>query len=193
MRSFGFCARQSNHANISSLNCSNNRYTIKNTLYWRLWFQGPELKPSFVLICLFLYSVAFSSVSIKKRSLFDQQRLNLSTHAARHGENALWLVIFNSNSFPFMVELDSRGAWKQCPMIGHNYSNLFPFMVTFTASTWPTNISLRLVRIISNLCPFLARLTTYVFNGFTTHSRKPQRKMYKIGIFFIYYKKFINR
>ena len=79
MRSFGFCTRQSNHANISSLNCSNNRYTIKNKLYWRLWFQGPELKLSFVLICLFLYSVAFSSVSIKKSSLFSNGSIFLRT------------------------------------------------------------------------------------------------------------------
>ena len=26
-----------------------------------------------------------------------------------------------------MVELDSRGACKQCPMIGHNYSNFVSF------------------------------------------------------------------
>ena len=91
MLSFGFCTRQSNHANISSLNCSSNRCTIKNTLYWRLWFQGPELKPSFVSICLFLYSVAFSSVSIKKRSLFSNGSIFLRTPRDMEKTRCDWL------------------------------------------------------------------------------------------------------
>ena len=70
--------------------------------------------------------------------------------------------------------------------------NFFPFMVTFTLATWSTNNSLRLVRNISNLCPYMARLTPHVFNGLTTHSRKPQWKMHKLAFFFIYYKTFIN-
>ena len=57
----------------------------------------------------------------------------------------------------------------------------------------PKSNSLWLVRIISNLCPYMARLTPYVFNCLATHSRKPQLNMHKIGKFFIYYEKFINR
>ena len=136
MGAFSYCAHQSNHANISinlkrkdgrQTDGSNNCCILK--IHWKL-----KLKPSFVFICLFLSSVAFSS----KRSLFSNGSIFLRTRA-KHGENAL--------------------------MIGQNYSNFFSFMVTFSPVTWPTNNSLWLVRIISNLCPYMARLTPYVFNG----------------------------
>ena len=122
MHAFSDCAQQSKHTNISinlkrrdgrQTHGSNNRYILK--IHWKL-----KLKPSFVFICLFLSSVVFSS----KRSLFSDGSIFLRARA-RHGENALWLVIFNLNSFPFMVKLNSRGACKQCPMIGQNYSNFF--------------------------------------------------------------------
>ena len=117
-----------------------------------------------------------------------------SFHArARYGENALWLVILNSNSFPFMVNRTHVGF----QIMSYDWSEFFK-NVSFYGHinpTWGLQIinSLWLVRIISNLCPYMARLTPFVFNRLATHARKPQLKMNKIGKIFIYYEKFINR
>ena len=91
---------------------------LKKTLYWRLWFQGPELKPSFVLICLFLYSVAFSSVSIKKRSLFSNGSIFLRTPRDLEKTRCDW---------SFSIQIRSL-LWSNWTHVGP--TNNVPWLVT---------------------------------------------------------------
>ena len=88
MRSFGFCARHSNHANISSLNCSNNRYTIKKNIVLEAVVSRARTETIFCFD-LFVFVLSRLFFCVNQEALVVQQRLNLSTHAARLGENAL--------------------------------------------------------------------------------------------------------
>ena len=133
MRASSYCAQQSNHANISinlmrkdgrQTDDSNNRYILK--IRWKL-----KLKPSFVFICLFLSSAAFSS----KRSLFSNGSIFLRTRA-RHGENALMIGQNYSNSFLLWLRsLRPRGLqitpydWSElfqiCALIWQGWRHMF--------------------------------------------------------------------
>ena len=160
--------------------------------HWRLWFQGPELKPSFVLICLFSYSVAFTSVSIKKRSLFSNGSIFLRTPRDMEKTRCDW-------SFSIQIRFL---LWSNWTHVGP--AKNVPWLVTiiqicfllWSRSQRPRDLQIspydwsELFQICALLWQGWRRM---FFNGFTTHSRKPQRKMHKIGIFLIYYKKFINR
>ena len=80
--------------------------------------------------------------------------------------------------------------------MSHDWSQLFKF-VSFYGHVHSGHVTNKYLPTIGQnyfkFVPFYGKADDVVFNGFTTHSRKPQRKMHIIGIFFIYYKKFINR
>ena len=176
MRAFSYCAQQSNHANISinlkrkdgrQTDCSNNCYKNWN---WN------HLLSLFVCFCPQSPFLRSARCSVTAQSFYVRARDVEKTRCdwSFYGQTGL---TWDLQTIPY--------EWSEL-------FKCFPFMVTFTPATWSTNNSLRLVRIISNLCPYMARLTPYVFNGLTTHSRKPQWKMHKLAFFFIYYKTFIN-
>ena len=122
MRAFSFCAQQSNQANITSLNCSTNRYTIKNTLEAVVSRATIETNFCFDLFVFVLSRIFFC---VNQEALVVEQRLNLFTHARETWRKRAVIGHFHFKFVSFYGRTEL--TWGLQTM-SHDWSQLFNFV-----------------------------------------------------------------